>query len=195
MSTLQTPQPLEHTSMQEARRMLREMARQVDDGLIDVNPPYQRGEAWTPDQQRLLFRSFLTGIPVPAVIINNRGNADWVRTDPWQPGEAVYAVIDGKQRLLAGIAWENGELDLPASWMDPDWIATTHDTPDGKYVASTDLTEKGRRLFACRCGLPLTVTALPSVEAEAATFLLVNRSGTEMSDADYARAETLTADR
>lgn len=192
MDTLQTLAPLDHQSLGAHQTQLRGWVREAINGAVDLTPPYQRGEAWTRDQQRLLYRSFLTGIPVPAIILNDRTSTAWEINNghcPLDDGKNIWAVIDGKQRLLAGIAWHTGDLDLPASWINPDFIATTRETADGPYVTIDDLTEKGRRIIEHRCLIPVAEAKVSTLAEEAAIFMLVNRGGTDMTTTDIARAE------
>lgn len=186
--TLQTTTPLVHTSLDASHRQVLRLARTISEGDVDLNPPYQRGEKWTRDQQRLLFRSMLLGVPVPAIILNDRHASGMA-----SPDEPSYAVIDGKQRLLACVAWLDDDLDLPASWFKPEDVAVAVDTPDGPYVTRSGLTVRAERLMHTRCTCAVATAQVPTIKDEAEIFLLVNRAGTPMDDEDYAAAEAITA--
>lgn len=175
--TRQTTAPLDRVPMNTFNRRADELARLADNGGIDLNPPYQRGEVWTTDQRVALVRSLLSGIPIPTLILNARPLT----------GGAVLACIDGKQRLLAVAAWFAGEVAVPASWFPADEVAEPVDTEDGPYVTFNGLTPRGRNR-ASRAVLPVGEAMLETVEEEAAVFLLVNGGGTPQSDADMSNA-------
>lgn len=66
------------------------IARQIAKGNIDLNPTFQRRDAWTDKEKSKLIESLMLGIPVPPIVLaedsKNRNH---------------YIVIDGKQRLLS----------------------------------------------------------------------------------------------
>lgn len=66
------------------------IARQIAKGNIDLNPSFQRRDAWTKKEKSKLIESLMLGIPVPPIVLaedsKNRNR---------------YIVIDGKQRLLS----------------------------------------------------------------------------------------------
>lgn len=195
--TLQTTAPLVETHLSATARTSDWFRLLRDDegpderhGNLELNPPYQRGDVWTADQRRLLIKSFLLGVPVPSVIVNDRMSADFRHPDggtDWR-----IAVVDGKQRVTTVLAWFDDQLDVPASWFPEDRIQNTVATDDGPYVRNCDLTEAARRLLRNRMMLPVCEARLSSLAAEAALYLLVNRGGTEHSDADLDTARQLS---
>lgn len=62
---------------------------QIKGNNIDLNPKYQRRNAWTDFKRSKLIESILIGYPVPEIVLAE---------DPKQ--KKSFAVIDGKQRLL-----------------------------------------------------------------------------------------------
>lgn len=190
--TRQTPTPLSRLPLSTSNRHARWLVQQVEASEIDINPPYQRGEAWTEDQRVALMRSLLSGIPVPTLIINDRAHRNWTdrhvfdRDNP--EGHSSYAVIDGKQRLLALAAWFAGDLAIPASWLPAAEVLVTEDTDDGPYVRVTGLTDLGQRMTGQRILLPVGEAQAATVQEEAAIYLLVNGGGTPQTDDDMARA-------
>ncbi|GAB3861811.1 DUF262 domain-containing protein [Dactylosporangium cerinum] len=149
-----------------------------------LNPAYQRGPRWANGQRIDLMRSWLQGVPIPAVVVNERTNPAWHRVDPEL--RVTYAVVDGRQRLETALAWQDGRLAIPASWLPPDWVHTTEETTDGPYVRVSSLRTPRRvqRLMDLSC-----VRAKVATEAaEAAIYLLINNSGTPQSAEDLARA-------
>lgn len=186
----QTEAPIKHRSMHASNRQAREVARLASGGEMDLNPPYQRPSVWTQDQRINLVRSWLSGVPVPAVIINTRGgNPAWeVGPKRRVPGGHYYAVVDGKQRIETAVAWFEGDLAVPASWFDPEVVETTVETDDGPYVTYTGLTVVGQRHMSNGAMLPVIEAAASSIEEEADLFLLVNTGGTAQSGDDLANA-------
>lgn len=66
------------------------IARQLEKGNIDLNPSFQRRDAWSEQEKSRLIESLMLGFPVPPIIlaeIKDKKNS--------------YIVIDGKQRLLS----------------------------------------------------------------------------------------------
>lgn len=66
------------------------IARQLEKGIIDLNPSFQRRDAWSDQEKSKLIESLMLGFPVPPIILaesKTRKNS--------------FLVIDGKQRLLS----------------------------------------------------------------------------------------------
>lgn len=59
-------------------------------GNIDLNPSFQRRDAWTDAEKSRLIESLMLGLPVPPIILAENKNK-----------KNSYIVIDGKQRLLS----------------------------------------------------------------------------------------------
>ena len=66
------------------------MARQLEKGNIDLNPSFQRRDAWTDQEKSKLIESLMLGFPVPPIILAES-----------KQKKNSYLVIDGKQRLLS----------------------------------------------------------------------------------------------
>lgn len=62
---------------------------QLTKGNIELNPEFQRREAWNDEKKSLFIESILIGLPIPQIVLAERKD---------RPGS--YLVIDGKQRLL-----------------------------------------------------------------------------------------------
>lgn len=63
---------------------------QLKRGNIELNPKFQRRDAWSPDRKSRFIESLILGFPIPQVILAERKDK-----------KGAYIVIDGKQRLLA----------------------------------------------------------------------------------------------
>jgi hypothetical protein len=195
--TRQTAKPLESQNLNATNREAIGLARLVQEGDLLLDTPYQRGDVWTPDQRVALIESWLRGLPIPAVIINDRMTLAWERGNPSAELGPAYAMVDGKQRLLTAIAWFTGRFSVPASWFPADQVEVTEDTEDGPYVRFTGLTVVGQRKFMRHSLLPVCEARAGTVAEEAKIYLLVNGSGTAQTDADMANAErvALTYDK
>lgn len=187
--TRQTTAPVEHLSLNPSNRLGEDLYYQHERGAILLDPPYQRGSVWTTTQRLDLMFSWLSGYPIGAVILNDRQHAAWDSTNPGMT--VAYAVIDGRQRLETLIAWFDGRLAIPATWLRPEWIdpqAVPADDGDGPYITETDLTVAGQRLVSSRMAVPVVTAQVSTVEAEAEIFRLVNSGGTPQTEQDMSRA-------
>lgn len=63
---------------------------QIKRNIIDLNPKFQRRQAWSVSKRSELIFSLLTSIPIPQIVLAE---------NPYQRGK--YIVIDGKQRLMS----------------------------------------------------------------------------------------------
>lgn len=187
--TLQTAAPLAKQSLQTTNRTARELAGFAIKGEMDLSPAFQRASTWTELQQQNLVKSWLLGIPIPNVIINARWSSGW----PQEEGDYLYAVIDGKQRIEAAVAWFTGKLAVPASWFPDEDLASTIDTADGPYVTYDRLTRPGQWGLDTWATLPMAESRVKTIEEEAAIYNLVNTGGTPQTDADLANARFVAA--
>lgn len=185
-----TSQPLQRIRATVTHRSLIELVNLANRGDMTLNAPYQRGSVWTLGQRVGLIRSLMLGIPVPALVINDRGDVGWAE-GPLGLDEPFYAVIDGKQRIETMIAWFGGELSVPESWFDPAHIedsATTRNWPGVTYL---NLTLIGQRIFARNANIGVCEGKLPTVGEEAEVFCLVNGEGCPLTSGDVSRAAAI----
>lgn len=174
--------------MQASNRSAREIARIFSSTDGDIAPEYQRGSVWTEDQRIALVRSWLMGVPIPSIVINDRIFGPWPRNVNGPIGDFAYAAIDGKQRIETAIAWFGGELAVPASWIDSADVETTEDTPDGAYVRYTGLTISEQRHQGNSFQLPTVEAKVATLQEEAELYLLLNGAGTVQSEDALANA-------
>lgn len=73
---------------------------QLDKGNIQLNPNFQRRDAWSPSRKSRFIESVILGLPVPQLVFaetkSHRGR---------------YIVLDGKQRLLALMRFSESKED------------------------------------------------------------------------------------
>ena len=144
-------------------------------GELELNPPYQRGVIWGQARQRNLIKSVLQGIPIGALIINDRFNAGWPNSN------IMYAVIDGKQRVSTLLDFMTGTLPVPAWWFGVDQIASY--AQDAEEITWNGLTIPTQRKFRNR-PLAMMKASLPTLEMEREVFDLVNFGGVPQGESD-----------
>ncbi len=66
------------------------IVRQLDRGNINLNPSFQRRDAWTPARKSKFIESLILGLPIPQLVLAENKNQ-----------KGAYVIIDGKQRLLS----------------------------------------------------------------------------------------------
>lgn len=66
------------------------LLRQIQRGNVDLDPQFQRREAWTATKQSRYIESLIVGLPVPQIVLAER-----------QGTKGKFLVLDGKQRLLS----------------------------------------------------------------------------------------------
>lgn len=179
--TRQTSAPLKPQHLSARNGSARELARFVQDGDLILDAPYQRGSVWTEDQRVALIKSWILGVPIPAVTLNDR--------------DYRFYAVDGKQRIETAVAWFAGDLAVPASWFPSDVVENTVDTDDGEYVTHKGLVDSERTHQGMMWTLAVVEGKLPTEADEAALYLLVNGGGTAQTDADMANAVRIAAGR
>lgn len=183
--TEQTAQPLQRQRLHSSHRQAMELVNLLTDGILWPSAPYQRGLVWTERDQRNLVRSWLLGLPIPAIVINDRTNPRWAKSTGY---DGRFALIDGKQRLTAAARWFGGAVAIPASWLPADHIDTTMDTDDGPYVTYKDLTVNAQRFMRMEFLIPVVEAAVATEAEEAMIYTLLNTAGVPQSPEDLARA-------
>ncbi|MER7937901.1 MULTISPECIES: DUF262 domain-containing protein [unclassified Streptomyces] len=191
--TLQTAEPFDHISLNPTHVTLGELVRRIEGGMLDLDPPYQRGDVWTVDQRMALVQSWLRGLPAGVVILADRCNDRWQKAHggrgPYETGEALWACVDGKQRFTTALMWRTDGFAVPASWLDPRNVDTTEDTDDGPYVRFSGLSAAGQRFVERYCSLLIAeAKECATVEEEAELYLLVNGGGTPQTNESMANA-------
>lgn len=186
MHTLQTTEPLRQWKVSPLASGAYGFYLQRD--YYDLNPPYQRaGQLWSSTKRIALIKSFLLGMPIPTLIVNDRLSAKWATNLDTN----FLAVVDGKQRIETIQAWFGGDLAVPASWFDPDVVEGTENCGDGPYVSFTGLAKSEQSHIKLSWTIPTVEARLPSVEAEAELFLLVNGQGIPQTEDDLTRAQAV----
>lgn len=183
--TRQTPAPLDRLGLSATNRRASELARMVTDGLLNLNPPYQRDDVWSDDQRIGLVRSWLIGLPIPAVILNDRLSTFWDGPNDY---DNPYVCVDGKQRITTAVKWYADGFGVPASWWPAKDVLAPYDTDDGPYVRFSGLSVPAQRHMQHDALLATVEGKLPSQRVEAEVYMLVNGEGTPQTADDMNRA-------
>lgn len=77
------------------------LLRQISRGNVDLDPAFQRREAWTRVKQSRYIESLIVGLPVPQVVLAEAKGS-----------RGKFLVLDGKQRLLTMRKFSDGDLKL-----------------------------------------------------------------------------------
>lgn len=146
--------------------------------IFEMNPPYQRASVWTEAQRVALIKSLFMGLPIGAIVLNNRGYAT----------SKIYAVVDGKQRMETLRAFHTNQFAVPAEWFDPKQVVESFTDTDGvEKVYLKDVAEVVRRRYE-NLIVPSLEAQVDTIAEEAEIFGLINSSGTAQTDEDLQRA-------
>lgn len=106
---------------------------QINIGNIDLNPKFQRRNAWNDDKRSKLIESIIMGYPVPEIVLAENPSK-----------KRSFIVIDGKQRLLTLAGFIDN--DKYKYWDRPvlKGLKVLKDLNKSKYV---DLDDKSKREF------------------------------------------------
>jgi len=70
---------------------------QISRGNININPRFQRRDAWSINKKSLFIESVILGLPIPQIVLAVNKDA-----------RGKYIVLDGKQRLLTLLQFTGG---------------------------------------------------------------------------------------
>lgn len=138
---------------------------------LDVNPPYQRGEVWGVKRRRNLIKSLLSGVPIPAIVVNDRMGAGFEGWDA--DNDPAYVVVDGKQRVTTLRAFVDGKFTVPGDWFDE----------DAEWVRFPDL-PKPKQLHFMHRPVAVAEGKLKTLDAERELFDLLNFGGLAQGETD-----------
>lgn len=90
--------------------------RDPDDLRFDMDQPYQRGVVWGLQRKQNLIKSLLMGVPVPAIITNDRFHAGFKHPGYSRDRNWMYAIVDGKQRVSTLQGFYTDQFPVPSEW-------------------------------------------------------------------------------
>jgi|GEM_PF-156244 len=101
------------------------LLNQITRGSIELDPTFQRRDAWDRQKKSRFVESLIVGLPVPQVVLAERSG---------KRGE--YLVLDGKQRLLSIQQFRKGDFHLAGLDLRSDLNGLTYDQlPDSEQLA------------------------------------------------------------
>ena len=132
---------------------------------IDMNPEYQRGYVWEPEDKELLIDSIFNNIDIGKFVLVHLTNSEW------QQRGYSYEILDGKQRLSTIIEFYENRLQY-----------------NGKYFNELSMTDQ--RIFTSH-----TVAVANVDESDKKTilkyFLMLNRTGKTMDKTQLDKVEKM----
>lgn len=141
---------------------------------FDVDQPYQRGISWGRKRSQNLIKSIVAGVPIPAIVMNDRLGAEFSHPSYSQDRNWSYAIVDGKQRLAAIKRFTSDHLAVPSEW------STDGHTGEAHFG---DLPPAQQRFFL---NTPLSVveSCFSTLNEERELFDLINFGGLAQGEND-----------
>ncbi len=148
--------------------------RSPDDERFDMDQPYQRGVVWGLKRRRNLIKSLIIGVPIPAVVLNNRFDAGFTHPGYSQDRNWSWAVVDGKQRITTLRAFVADEFTVPGTWF----------ADAGREDVLYSALPKPRQRKFLHIPLATVVGQFSSLAEEQDLFDLINFSGLAQDETD-----------
>lgn len=114
------------------------IVQQVKQGNIDLDPAFQRRNAWRDHRRSRLIESFVLGFPVPQIVLAENPHR-----------RKSFIVIDGKQRLMTIAGFYLAEYR--EYWTDPELsglkvVTELNDIAIDSFLADKQFADERRRL-------------------------------------------------
>lgn len=170
---VEPPTQLERLELRSTNRPIETIKFLDDKGELNMSPPYQRGVVWSTKRQANLIRSILLGIPIPAIVLNDRLSAGWDLQEHGTSEATAYVVIDGKQRCTSILRFLNNQLQVPASWLGL----------RGDLAVYGDMALSDRRRLKNQA-IPFVEGQLKTLAHEAEVYELLNYGGVPQGEED-----------
>ena len=149
---------------------------QIEQGNIDLNPGFQRRNAWNDKKRSKLIESIMIGYPIPEIVLaedKNKRNS--------------FIVIDGKQRLLTIAGFKNPEAYQYWTKKNPKTTGLTS-SYNLKSYEDISANQNYLRIFensALRCTV---ISNYPSDESLYDIFYRLNSGSTPLSSQELRQA-------
>ncbi|MBB3752522.1 hypothetical protein FHT44_005034 [Mycolicibacterium sp. BK634] len=138
-----------------------------------MDQPYQRGVVWGIKRKRNLIKSILMGIPIPAIVINDRFSAKFRHPGYSRNRNWMYAIVDGKQRTTAIQQFVAGAFPIPGEWVG--------DPREEVHFPEMDL--RMQRFFR-NSPIPVAEGQFSTLDQERELFDLINFGGLAQGEVD-----------
>jgi hypothetical protein len=108
---------------------------QLRRGTIELNPNFQRRNAWSPPRQSAFIESLFLALPIPQLVLAERADE-----------RGTYLVIDGKQRLVTLLRFGSHLVDSGDGTISPLILTGLKERPDlnGHSLAELEADPKFR---------------------------------------------------
>ena len=149
---------------------------QIEQGNIDLNPGFQRRNAWNDNKRSKLIESIMIGYPIPEIVLAENKNK-----------RNSYIVIDGKQRLLTIAGFKKPEVYQYWTKKIPKTTGLTS-SYNQKTYKDIDSNPDMLRIFensALRCTV---ISNYPSDESLYDIFYRLNSGSTPLSSQELRQA-------
>jgi hypothetical protein len=144
---------------------------QIRANNIDLNPSFQRRNAWNDKKRSKLIESLLWGIPVPQIVLAES-----------KEKSRSFIVIDGKQRLLTIAGFFDPSIEY---WKKPELTELTQfDELEGVNAASLTSNKKYAEYFRNLMNADIRCTIISNYKADDILyeiFLRMNTGSTQLS--------------
>lgn len=151
-----------------------------EEGCLELNASYQRGDVWGLKRRQNLIKSILIGVPIPSIVINDRLSSESGWRDGCSKHSCKMAVIDGKHRITTILMFLTNNLAVPADWFPSHWVRTCDDDVS---VTFGHLMPVGQR-NVCKKSIAVSEGRLDTIEAEKEVFDLINFGGLAQGEVD-----------
>ncbi|CAO2650998.1 Nn.00g092950.m01.CDS01 [Neocucurbitaria sp. VM-36] len=160
-------------------RTLAHLMRDLESGIIDVDPEYQREVVWTADRMTGLINSLMEIFYIPPIILNKKTQA---APDSSRP-QVTLVCVDGKQRLSSVRAFIKGMIPCHDHRGEKWWFCELPGSRRRKIIS-----EETQKLFLSKEFVSFEFTDL-SPDQEEDLFARV-QMGVQLSLAEKMRAST-----
>lgn len=152
---------------------------QLRKGNIDLNPSFQRRNAWFDDRKSKFIESLMLGLPIPEIVLAES-----------KTNKGQYIVIDGKQRLLTIRQFCADKKDKPFEPFRLKGLKIHTELNGKKY---SDLTERGeltsfRRIFDNQTLRTIIIKNWPNENYLYTVFLRINTGSVQLSPQELRQA-------
>lgn len=150
---------------------------QLNRGNIEMNPRFQRRDAWSLRRKSAFIESLILGLPVPQIVLAEK-----------QGQRGRYVVLDGKQRLLSLLQF-TGHADSPHNAFRLSGLEARPDLARKSYKSLSDPAFEGDlNAFLNYTVRTVVIRNWPSFEFLHLVFLRLNTGSVKLSPQELRQA-------